>query len=750
MDASTVTNDGGVRTVELEITGMTCASCAARITRRLNGLEGVTAVVNLATDRARVEATSEQTDDVLLTAVRAAGYDATVRRESQPTVPDGADAAVRDLGRRLVVAAILFMPLCDASLFFSLLPRFRFDGWQVLVLVLAAPVVTWAAWPIYRGAVRAARHATCTMDTLVAIGIAASTGWSLAVLASATRTSQVHGLAVLIHPPSGSLYLDVAAGVTTFQLAGRFYEAIAKRRAGRVLTSLAAAGVAEATLLTPDGELRVPVASLSVGDAVIVRPGERIPVDGEVSSGASEIDSSVLTGESLPIAVAHGDTVLAGSVALNGRVVVSTGVPPGSFQVERAVELVHESLNERSNAQRVADRIAAVFVPVVIVVALATLCGWLLGGAGWDQAFSTALAVLIIACPCALGLATPTAMLVASSRAAQLGIFLKGYLALETSRHLDTVVLDKTGTLTHGRAEVVDIFAAPPWTRDDVLRLAGSVETASEHSFAGAILEAAALARVVLDEVREFRSVPGVGACGRVEARDVEVGRRALLDAADSSSGIRQAARHFEEQGCSVVAVVVDGAAIGVLGLADTIRPSGCEAVGALQKMGLRCLIVSGDGVGATTRVAAAVGADDFVADALPTDKVTAVRQLQAEGRTVAFVGDGINDAAALATADLGIAVGTATDVAIGAADMVLLRDDLLIVPTAIELARRTLATIHGNLIWAFAYNVAAIPLAVAGLLNPLVAAASMALSSSFVVWNSARLRRVEPHRAAT
>ena len=731
------------RTVQLAVSGMTCAACAARITRRLNRLDDVSAVVNLATERATVRAPTGQSDAALVDAVRGAGYEARVLEPNvAPHVTSSADEVVRDLGWRLLVAAILFMPLCDASLFFSLLPNYRFVGWQLLVVALALPVVTWAAWPIHVGAWRAARHRTCTMDTLVSLGIIASTAWSLAALAIAGPARVAHGFEVLVHPPAGSLYLDVAAGVTTFQLAGRFYEAITKRRAGRVLGSLASAAARHARLLDGGEERQVPVSELRVDDRIVVRPGDKVPVDGRIESGAADVDRHVLTGESMPAAASAGDRVLAGSIVLDGRVVVVVGEPPGASQLDQLIRMVEQAQSERSGAQRIADRVASVFVPTIIGIAVVTVACWLIVGASTVQAFSAGLAVLIIACPCALGLATPTALLVATGRAAELGIFVKGYVALEASREVDVVLLDKTGTLTEGRPSVVGVWAAPGRQDSDVVQFAAAVEAASEHAVAAPILDAAASGGIQVVGVEDFRAMPGIGASGSVAGRRVLVGRAGLLDQARGAVALARAvAGRFAADGASVVVVLVDGDVVGCLALADTIRPTARSALVALRELGLDCSLLTGDNPGAARRVAAELGID-VLADALPDDKVAEVRRLQAAGRSVAFVGDGINDAAALVAADLGIAVRSGTDVAMGAADLILVRDDLIGVADAIGLARRTVGTIRGNLVWAFGYNVAAIPLAAVGLLSPLVAAGSMALSSTFVVWNSSRLHR--------
>jgi len=739
-----------VSTVELElaIEGMSCAACAARITKKLNGLDGVSATVNYATDRAVVLAPVDLPMQVVLDEVERAGY------RAEPLAPDpseeeeGAreDVRVHLLGRRLLVAAVLFMPLCDASLVFSLIPVSRFHYWQWVIVLLAAPVVVWAAWPIHAAALRAARHATSTMDTLVSLGILASTGWSLYVLFFLHHPGPVEsGFAVVTHPSNGALYLDVAAGVTTFLLAGRYYEAVAKRRTGDVLRSLAATGAKDVSLLGAGGtEARVPVSRLRVGDRFVVRSGEKIATDGTVERGGASIDRSLLTGESVPVEVGSGDRVVGGTIALGGTLtVVATAVGTGT-QLAQMVRLVEEAQNEKASVQRLADRIAAIFVPGVLVIAALTFVGWAGSGSSTQQAFSAALAVLIIACPCSLGLATPTALFVASGRGAQLGIFIKGYQALERSRVVDVVVLDKTGTVTEGSMQVADFTALPGVDRTGLLRQIGTVELASEHPVGSAIAAFAATTSGTLGAVDGYAPLPGLGAEGVVDGHQVVLGSSQLFATrgGDVPGEIEGARTSWEMSGHTTILVAVDGAVVGALALADTVKPSAARAVEELHAMRLRCILLTGDNRGAAEAVADAIGADEVVPDALPSEKVDLIRRLQSEGRTVAFIGDGVNDGPALTQADLGLAVGTGTDVAIHAADMILLSDSLTVVPTAIGLARRTLRTIHGNLVWAFVYNLAAIPLAAAGLLNPLIAGASMALSSSFVVWNSSRLRK--------
>ena len=743
-----VTTPDPVATTELELSieGMTCAACAARITKKLNGLDGVSATVNYATDRAVVLAPVDLPVQTVLDEVERAGYRA---EPIEPDLgePDGGsaeDERVRRLGRRLLVAAVLFMPLCDASLVFSLLPVTRFPFWQWVVVVLAAPVVIWAAWPIHAAALRAARHGTSTMDTLVSLGILASTGWSLYVLFLLRHPGPAeHGLALVTHPSNGSLYLDVAAGVTTFLLAGRYYEAVAKRRTGDVLRALAATGAKDVSVITADGEARVPVGRLRMGDRFVVRSGERVAADGVVESGSADMDRSLLTGESVPVPVEPGDRVVGGTIALGGTLTVEASAVGTGTQLAQMVRLVEEAQNEKASVQRLADRIAAVFVPAVLVVAAVTFVAWLGTGGSTQRAFSAALAVLIIACPCSLGLATPTALFVASGRGAQLGIFIKGYPALERSRVVDVVVLDKTGTVTEGTMQVVEFFTSAGMERRDLLYRVGTVEQASEHVIGAAVAAFGRGECGPLGEVDAYRPLPGLGAEGTVDGRRVVLGSPRLFATRGEAvpADVAAVRADWERAGRTAILVAVDGAVVGAIALADTVQPTAARAVDRLHALGLRCILLTGDNHGAGAAVGSAIGVDEVVADAVPAEKVALVRRLQEAGRSVAFIGDGVNDGPALTAADLGLAVGSGTDVAIHAADMILLSDDLTVVPMAIGLARRTLRTIHGNLAWAFAYNLAAIPLAAAGLLNPLIAGASMALSSSFVVWNSSRLR---------
>jgi P-type Cu+ transporter len=741
--------------ISLAIGGMSCGACAARVERTLNALPGVRAQVNYASERATVQRAPSVPLSRLIEEVSGAGFTAELVAPDGQAGAEEIERRVRSLRRRLLLAATLFMPLCDTSILFSIYPSLRFAGWQWLMVALAAPVVTWAAWPFYEAAARAARHRTTTMDTLVSLGILSSTGWSLYsmfVLDTGARTA-VSGLA---HRSGGGIYLDVPAGVATFLLAGRYFEAWSKRRSGNALRALAAVGAREVSVLDADGgELRRAIADLRVGERFVVRPGETIAADGEVIFGDSAIDRSVMTGESLPVEVSPGDQVLGGTVSLSGRVVVQAGRVGADTQLGHMLRLVERAQNEKAAVQRLADRISSVFVPSVLVLSAGTLLVWLLGGNPSPAAFSAALSVLIIACPCALGLATPAALLVASWAGARMGIFFKGYGALEASREIDTVVLDKTGTLTEGRMTLADCEAVAGVEQRELLRLAGGVEQASEHPLARAIATVAEHWYGELPRAESFEALAGAGARGIVESQRVYVGRLGVAGAPGSAADDPRppaslAARQLEWEaaGHTVVTVCREQTVIGALALADTIRASAAAAVARLHELGLRCVLVSGDNEASARAVGAAVGIEDVRAGALPADKVRIVRELQQQGHRVAMIGDGVNDAPALVAADLGLAVGSGADVAINAAELIVMRDDLCVAVSAIDLARKTLRTIRGNLAWAFLYNVVAIPLAALGLLDPLIAGAAMALSSSFVVWNSSRLRRLAPRAA--
>ncbi|GLZ48492.1 carbonate dehydratase [Actinomycetospora sp. NBRC 106375] len=724
--------------LDLDIGGMTCAACAARIERRLNRLEGVSASVDFAGEGARVVLGPDITSATVVETVGRLGYTARPARPPSEELDEPADdGELRDLWRRLVVAAALFVPVADLALAMTAVPSLRFPGWAWVLAALAAPVVLWSAWPLHRRALAGLRQWTTSMDTLVSLGIVAATVWSLgAVLLGAPPAPAGSTWELLLHP-SGPVYLEVAAGVTTFVLAGRYVERRARRASGDALAALARLAARDVAVLADDGiETRVPVASLAVGMRFVVRPGEKIAADGRVVGGSSVVDRSMLTGEPVPSDAGVGDAVVGGTVATSGRLVVEATAVGEATALAGMVRLVREARADKADVQRLVDRISAWFVPAVVVLAVLTALGWWLAGAGVAGAFSPALAVLVIACPCALGLATPMAMVVASGRGARRGIFLKGHHALETSRRVDTVVLDKTGTLTTGRMAVVSVLGSVP-----LLERAAAVERGSEHAIAAAIVaEASELSSGVPSEPDDFVALPGLGARAVVDGVTVTVGRPDLF-ASGVPSSLIDAWAAAEEAGHTVVAVGWDDAVQGAVVLADDVKPSAAPAVAALKQAGLHPVLLTGDHERAARTVADAVGIDDVVAGVLPEGKLAFLAARRASGAVVAMVGDGVNDGPALAAADLGLAVGTGTDVALEAADVILVRDDLTAVPEALALARATHRTIRVNLGWAFGYNVAAVPLAVAGLLNPLLAGLAMALSSLLVVSSSMRLR---------
>jgi P-type Cu+ transporter len=748
-----MTSSPGLHEVELSVTGMTCAACAARVEKKLGALDGVVAAVNFATRRAAVTAPVSVPVAELVEAVGQAGYGADVVRPAAgaggrgDAGGAGADAArVADLRRRLVVALVFFVPLSDLSVLLSLCPWARFAGWRWVLVVLAVPVAVWAAWPFHAAAVRNARHGVASMDTLVSLGIAAACGWSVYAMFVLDRgQAGVSPWQLLRHASGGGIYLEVAASVTVFLLAGRWFEARARRDAGEAMRELAAAGAREASVLSGDGtERRVPAGRLRPGDRVVVRPGEVIAADGVVEFGESAVDTSVMTGESVPAGVTVGSAVTAGTVVVGGRLVVCAAHTGEDTQLARLVALVEHAQAGKSHVQRLADRICGVFVPLVLAASALTLAGWLAAGAPAEQAVSATLAVLIIACPCALGLATPAALVVACGRGAELGIFIKGYPALEASRSVDTIVLDKTGTVTTGEMAVAGVQPAAGVGREVLLRRMGSVEEASGHPVAAAVSAAARAELGELPRAGGFQALPGLGACGIVDGQEVIAGRAKLFG--DRGISIPEAlagqCAEWERAGRTVVLAGWGGQARGAAAVADTVKPSAAATVAALRGLGLRTVLLTGDSQAVAGAVAAEVGADEVIAGALPDRKVAVIRDLQARGRRVAMAGDGVNDGPALAAADLGLALGSGTDVAISAADLILLRDDLGVIPDAIRLARATLVTIRRNLAWAFGYNIAAIPLAAAGFLNPLIAGAAMAASSAFVVASSIRLRR--------
>jgi Cu+-exporting ATPase len=755
------TSPDAVRDVELVITGMTCAACAARVERKLRAVSGVTVSVSFATEKAIVAAPAFIPVSQLITAVEDAGYHAREARlvtmaaaslTADTAGTSGPDAArVAALRRRLIVALVFFVPLSDLSVQLSLFPSFRFPGWQWVLVLLTLPVAGWAAWPFHAAALKNARHWSTSMDTLVSLGIVSACAWSFyAMFVLDAGRQRVSARQLLIHGSGGGIYLEVAASVTTFLLAGRWYEARARRTAGDAMRKLAAATAQDACLLDAAGaEHRVPAAQLRADDLFVVRPGEAIAADGVVEFGESAVDTSTMSGESVPAEVTLGSAVNAGTTVVSGRLVVRALRTGRDTQLSQLISLVDRAQADKSAAQRLADRICGIFVPVVLAAAVLTLAGWLVSGAPAERAFSCALAVLIIACPCALGLATPAALMVACGAGANAGIFIKGYQALEISRRVDTVLLDKTGTVTTGEMQVAEVRTAAGTDRAEVLRYLGSVEAGSGHPIAAAITAHARAKTGTLPTATTFRALPGLGVSGVVDDIPVVAGRRQLLRdrGIEVPADLDDCCAAWERAGRTVVLIGWVGQARGAVAVTDTIKPSAAGAVAALHRLGLRTVLLTGDSPAVARAVAAYVGADEVISEAMPADKAAVVRQLQDTGCRIAMVGDGINDGPALAGADLALALGSGTDVAMNAADLILLRDDLSVVPDAISLARATHAVIRRNLGWSFGYNIAAIPLAAAGFLNPLIAGAAMAASSAFVVASSVRLRRFGDQR---
>ena len=766
--SATQTSLPGVTRIDLPITGMTCASCANRIERRLNRIEGVDASVNFATERASVsfDPTVVRPEE-LVSAVESAGYHAVLPNElangksgahdgpaaavdGRPVdLADGestevADGELEDLRRRTLVSGVLALPV----LLLSMVPSLQFDNWQWLALNLATPVVIWGGWPLHRSALLNLRHGAATMDTLISMGTLAAWLWSLYALfiGDAGMPHMRMSFDIVPRRAEGAdhIYLEVAAAVTFFILLGRFFEVRSKRRAGSAIRALLEMGAKEVSVIDADGgERRLPIERLHVGDRFVVRPGEKVATDGVVLEGESAVDMSMLTGESVPVDVRPGDEVAGATINVSGRLVVRATKVGAETALAQIAKLVSEAQASKAPVQRLADRVAAVFVPVVILLALGTLGFWLAAGESTAFAFTAAVAVLVIACPCALGLATPTALMVGTGRGAQLGVLIKGPEVLESTRRVDTVVLDKTGTLTTGQLALTDIATAPGVERDEALRIAGALEEASEHPVARAIAGAARAAGS-LPTVAQFRSYAGLGVSGVVDGRLAVIGRPALLE--ERSLRVREelarALSGFQERGNTAVALGWDGEARAVFAVADRPKETAREAIGRLRELGLRPILLTGDNSQTARAIADELGIDEVIAEVLPSEKAEVVERLRREGRIVAMVGDGVNDAPALARADLGISIGTGTDVAIEASDITLIAGDPLGVATAIRLSRATLRTIKQNLGWAFGYNVAALPLAAAGLLNPVIAGAAMAFSSVSVVANALRLRR--------
>ena len=740
--------------LELNIGGMTCAACANTIERRLNRLEGVDATVNFATERALVSGLTVAEADRAIEAVTKAGYSASVRTDADDAWTErAASVRISSLRRRLAVSALLTVPVCDFTILFALVPHLRFPGWELLCILLTIPVVTWGAWPFHRSTFRNLRHGSLSMDTLVSLGSIVAFGWAIYTMLFDPSLRPGYWLGFGATPTGAdSIYLDVAAGMITFQLGGRYFETRARRRAGDVLNAIGSLAAREVRIEDADGALRiVPASALKVGDVFVVLPGERLPADGVVRSGTSSLDTSAMTGEAVPVEVAPGDSVLGGTFNHTGRLAIAARSVGANTRLAQMAAIAEDAQRRKAKVQTFADAVSSVFIPIVLGLAVVVTVIWLLVGVGTGQAIGNGIAVLIIACPCALGLATPTALMVGIGRGGQLGILVKGQDALEASGVIDTVVLDKTGTVTTGEMAMTDFVIAAGENEDAVLRLVGAVEAASEHSIARAISTATAARVSRIPRVTGFRALPGLGAEGVVDGRPVLIGSPRLVREAGIvlSLHLASAVERFGREGSTAGVAVVAGDPVAVFAVTDEVKPSAAPAIAALKALGLRTILLSGDAERVATAVGNQIGVDEVISGVLPGDKAAVIEGLQASGRRVAMVGDGINDSAALATANLGMAMVRGSDIAMKSADIILVRDDLRVIVDAVLLSRRTLRTIRGNLVWAFGYNVAAIPIAALGLLNPLIAAAAMALSSVFVISNSLRLRSFEPMKSS-